>query len=265
MSWDQPTACKLTDPKVVANNSPSTVTLNYLKPIIDWIDSQPSKFNGKNYMEGFSQNAATTAYLSLCLHDKITGFWTGGLPKDYEKGERWNGTAWPCFSKNGPIIACGGIYSNDRYLKSSGGIEGRNESYDMMLKEGHDPRVFIFKGPSTDKTIGGSHNTIRNRFHWYAGCWGINPNCNETCEQRFFECMNNANVTTAAVKAKSFSSCMFSLDGLCSECTPTFAMLEKSEDLVFSRFESFGAPDASLPHEQSDESHCVMPSLWDNE
>ena len=159
MSWDQPTACKLTDPKVVANNSPSTVTLNYLKPIIDWIDTQPSKFNGKNYMEGFSQNAATTAYLSLCLHDKITGYWTGGLPKVYEKEERWNGTAWPCFSKNGPIIACGGIYSNDRYLKGSGGIEGRNESYDMMLKEGHDPRVFIFKGPSTDKTIGGSHNS----------------------------------------------------------------------------------------------------------
>ena len=58
---------------------------------------------------------------------------------------------------------------------------------------------------------------------------------------------------------------MFSLDGPCSECTPTFAMLEKSEDLEFSRFDSFGASDQSLPHEQSDESHCVMPSLWDNE
>ena len=129
MSWDQPTACKLDDPgKLLADNvtlemSPSTVTLNYLKPIIDWIDTQPSKFNGKNYMEGFSQNAAQVGYLALCLHDKITGYWTGGLPKVHEKEERWNGTAWPCFSKNGPIIACGGIYSNDRYLKSSGGIE----------------------------------------------------------------------------------------------------------------------------------------------
>ena len=98
----------------------------------------------------------------------------------------------------------------------------------------------------------------------------MNPNCDETCEETFFECMKDKkkkkkqNFTTAKKRTESFSSCMFSLDGPCSECTPTFAMLEKSEDLVFSRFESFGAPDASLPHKQSNESHCALPSLWGN-
>ena len=44
MSWDAPTACNLNDP----GKNDSTNSLNYVKPIIDWMDSQPIKFNGKN-------------------------------------------------------------------------------------------------------------------------------------------------------------------------------------------------------------------------
>ena len=85
MSWDAPTACNLNDP----GKNDSTNSLNYVKPIIDWMDSQPAKFNGKNYMEGFSKNSATTGYLAQCLADKITGMWTGGGGNVHDEGERW--------------------------------------------------------------------------------------------------------------------------------------------------------------------------------
>ena len=260
MSWDAPTACNLNDPTL----NGSTVSLNYVKPIIDWIDSQPAKFNGKNYMEGFSQNAAVTGYLAKCLADKITGMWTGGGGKAHDEGERWNGGPWPCFSPEGPMIFCTGIYSNDYMLDKSGGIKSRLKYYDLMIKEGNDPRMFIIKGPSDDGTIGGNHYYIENRMHWQAGCWGINENCDEMCESKFFECMSTANVTTALERTESFSTCIFSMEDPCTECTPTFNMLKESEDLIEYKFENFGATDPSLPHERSNESHCVMPSLWDN-
>merc|ERR1712223_923443 len=103
MGWDAPTACNLNDP----GKNDSTVALNYVKPIIDWIESQPAKFNGKNYMEGFSQNAPALGYLAQCSADKITGMWTDGAGEgsflEKPEGKRWNGRPWPCFSPEGPM------------------------------------------------------------------------------------------------------------------------------------------------------------------
>ena len=223
--------------------------INYGKNVIDWIVSKPSEFNSnKIYVEGFSLNGYLANKLGAKLHQKIAGLF---IPS----GDS-------CFSEEKPMVRCTMVYKGDYMLKKTGGTKGRVASWNKMLIEGNDPRLFIFPG--------GNHDWVKNRWDWAVGCFGINPPCSASCEQSLFNCMDSSTATIGEVSGvkegvKEFSKCMFSLEPPCSECAPTFEMLKRSEDPIpeFTKFNTFGAPIPPTEHKRPDNSTCVMENTWD--
>ena len=240
--------------------------LGYVKTIVDWTESRPDLFDGRIYVEGFSQNAGFASFVTFCLSEKITGTWGGWgndqCKKDSEEKE-WD-KARPCYSEKGPVVVCAGGYLNN-YLWSH---EKRIDGYECTIAEGHSPRLFEFgtkkKGEgSKDKTIKGGHVNIQNRLHWAAGCWGLTTPCSQSCEDDFFECMKTKATSTAADSVKSFRACILGLEGDCSQCSPTLRMLKESEQPTFEKFEHFGAVDPTIGHKKPSTSVCDAPKIFD--
>ena len=148
-------------------------------------------------------------------------------------------------------------YSPDKQTIQKGIQKKIESSWDGQLREGNDPRLFIFPGKA--------HKWIGNRWDWQVGCFGINPPCSKSCEQTLFDCMDSS---TAEIGKKSgvkegvtqFSSCMFSLKSPCSECAPTLEMLKRSQFPEYEKFNNFGAPIPPTEHKRSNESKCA----WEN-
>ena len=258
MNFDNPTACSLDE---FSSERDRLVDLAYVKTIIDWVESNPSKFDGRIYIEGFSQNAMFSEYIAFCLHQKISGVWAQAWWKggdDYTTRRRgWNGAPWPCFSKEGPVTTCIGEYSNDNRAID------RKPYYDLLVKEGHNPNFFRF-APSTDGTLKSRHSMIPNRMHWMVGCWGLTSPCSPSCEDLFFECMKDSDVSTDKKRVQSFSACIFGLKtGECSECAPTLKMLESSQRTDSQMVKDFGGAEPRVNNEPPEGSHCIAPDVWD--
>ena len=111
--------------------------LGYVKTIVDWIESRPDLFDGRIYIDGFSQNGGFASFIDFCLSEKITGTWGGWggdqCKKDAEEKE-WDKPR-PCFSEKGPVIACKGGYLNNYLWNHEKIIDG----YECAIAEGHSP------------------------------------------------------------------------------------------------------------------------------
>ena len=206
----------------------------------------------KIYTEGFSQNAGFASFAAFCFPDKVTGVW-GGSQEDRRI----------CYNPDLPMVSCLAQYINDPY----GGGSGKIKMYDLMMSEGHDPRLLLF-APSkerdeSDTSIRGKHSLPRNDLYWRVGCLGLAPPCSEACQVAFKKCVNSKDVSTAAKRVQSFAQCIdepyFSekLEECSSDCAPTYNMLMESEEPIEKRFSAFGAETIDRGP-RPDSSTCVM-------
>ena len=127
------------------------------------------------------------------------------------------------------MIACLAEYTDD-WVSVKGNFSGSEYAFELYEKEGHAARLMRFT-ESTDKTIKGGHNGgPQNLQDWQVGCWGITPRCSKTCEAAVIECVESKDISTAANRASSFSSCMEDMpQGCLDSCSPTLNMLRASE------------------------------------
>ena len=243
-----------------------TMHIPYLRTVFEFIESNPSRFDAsKIYVEGFSQNANFAAFVGFCFPKKVTGIWQGGSGMLSLDTPRWGPAGkgywdemfkyrpiYPCYTEDRPMIGCLAEYTNDG-ISTRGKFSAMEYAFEMYGKEGHDARLMRFS-KSEDKTIHGGHKSggPQNLQDWQAGCWGITPPCSETCESAVSECVESKDISSAAKRASSFSSCMEDMPQECFDsCSPTLNMLRASEEPTTLKFTTSFGPLHSIPKTRS--------------
>ena len=240
----------LNDENPMRCSDSDTMHIPYLRTVFEFIESNPSRFDAsKVYVEGWSQNGNFAAFAGFCFPNKVTGIWQGGSGMYSVDTPRWSVATrgywdemfkyrpiYPCYNEDRPMIACLTEYTNDvvttKRIWDGSRFSGSEYAFEMYGKEGHDARLIRFQ-KSRDKTIHGGHASggPQNLQDWQAFCWGITPPCSETCEAAVIECVESKDVSTAAKRASSFSSCMEDMpQGCLDSCSPTLNMLRASEE-----------------------------------
>jgi len=171
---------------------------------------------------------------------------------------------YPCYSPKRPMVHCIVEYDNDPISTKT--IDGVYYStavnmYEASVNEGHDGRVYIFS-PSVDETIAGSHQDVKNLYHWQVGCMGITEPCSSECENEFIDCVESGDVSTALERTETFEDCIdtnnFSnLSGCTKECAPTLAMMSTSEAPTDAANSNWGAG-ADSAEDQPNTSICEI-------
>lgn len=272
----------------------------YLKAVFNFIESNPSQFDvSKIYAEGFSQNSMFSAYIGFCFNDKVVGIWQGGsgMALNLPDGRRPNlpglqaqctasafteyqrrcltedpctecqyWPIYPCYQPQRAMIDCVVEYTNDGISVDVRGGTGTSSAvymYEALVNEGHDARLLRFD-PSDDDTIPGGHKNPQNTPYWQVGCWGITSPCSDACESAFISCVNSNDVSTAAKRAKAFSSCIAeqangNLQECATDCAPTLDMLMESETPTTMELSNFGAENTTTTREpRPDTSLCEV-------
>jgi len=209
------------------------------------IEGDATNFNSDAiYTFGFSQNSMFSAYVGFCLSDKVKGIVQGGSGLVVKKEEHSpppnqgaycthssfneNGGScktkdacdtceywpiYPCYAPN-PIVHCSFIYECD-YMGHT-----QAPMYERAKHEGFEVRMFEFSL--------GSHLDVQNKEEWFAGCLGITTQCSSDCEATFNDCID-PKIAAEEKSSSAYSQCVKELTGDCATCSPTLAMVSKSE------------------------------------
>merc|ERR1712122_129039 len=99
--------------------------------------------------------------------------------------------------------------------------------------------------PSSDGTIAGNHQDLKNNPFWQVGCLGITDSCSQACEDAFVGCVAAQGASTALEQTEAFATCIeastFEGLGCAVDCAPTFNMLAESEAPTEVSYKNFGA------------------------
>jgi len=271
------------DDKPMPCSDEDSVDIAYVRTIIQWLESQPEQFDASRmYSVGFSQNSMFSAYIGFCFPEQVRGVFQAGsgmaltglepnLPgcqgqvtaSQYvecgltctkcqqcleaypcEDCQYW--PIYPCYNSQRPMIDCLIEYDNDAISvgKQDKEASSARYMYEKLVNEGHDARLFRFS-PSSDGTIAGNHQDLKNNPFWQVGCLGITDSCSQACEDAFVGCVSDQGASTALEQTEAFAACMepstFEGLGCAVDCAPTFNMLAESEAPTEVSYDNFGA------------------------
>ena len=169
------------DKKPMPCSTKDTPDMIYVDRIFEFIDANDHIFKADRvYTEGFSQNAAFSAYIGHCHSDRVTGIWQGGSGMAMKEDKHIQPPSmqtkctksafklygrdcatkepcpdcqywpiYPCYQPKKPIIHCVADYNNDRLGSADPPGDPETEAnvlnmYYAAKREGHDVRMLRF-------------------------------------------------------------------------------------------------------------------------